>query len=208
MMPRPPDPPFAASRVFTASRAAVLNRPDALVTLLGSYLSQTELLEAHGLLSYVETNGVAGVEGHTWQSIKRLRESVRWTRTIMALNAGRVWARKRLVERIGPLLEAGIALAVVPSHDPLCTDTPIRRIAQALAQESGRTDATGCLVRHTRIRRIVFGGKSTIRLHKETIYVQNEERVAGQRVLLLDDIRKSGWRSPEKVECWLSKNIL
>ena len=54
-------------------------------------------------------------------------------------------------------------------------------------------DATSCLVRHTTIRRIVFGGPSTRALHRQTVRVENPSLVVGRRVLLLDDIaKKSG----------------
>jgi phosphoribosylpyrophosphate synthetase len=47
-------------------------------------------------------------------------------------------------------------------------------------------------VRHMTIRRITFGGPSTKALHRQTIRVENPHRVEGKRVLLLDDITKSG----------------
>ncbi|MGI4792147.1 MAG: phosphoribosyltransferase family protein [Janthinobacterium lividum] len=56
----------------------------------------------------------------------------------------------------------------------------------------GRIDATACLVRRTIICRIIFGGPSTLALHQQTIQVEDETLVQGKRVLLLDDIAKSG----------------
>ncbi len=53
-------------------------------------------------------------------------------------------------------------------------------------------DATGCLVRHTTIRRIIYGGPSTRALHRQTIRVGDGALVQGRSVLLLDDIVKSG----------------
>ncbi|MES2461286.1 MAG: phosphoribosyltransferase, partial [Armatimonadota bacterium] len=87
-------------------------------------------------------------------------------------------------------------------------DTPMRQLARELvsgaapvvpgAAEEGsvtsvsRIDATDCLVRHTKIVRIVFGGPSTPSLHRRTIRCECGEKIAGKRVLLLDDIAKSG----------------
>ena len=91
------------------------------------------------------------------------------------------------------MLEPGIGIAIVPSHDPWTIDTPTRELArQLVGLEPSRIDATGCLVRHTRIKRIVFGGPSSRALHRATIRVEQPELVAGRRVLLLDDIAKSG----------------
>lgn len=47
-------------------------------------------------------------------------------------------------------------------------------------------------MRHTTIRRIIYGGPSTRALHRQTIQVEEGALVQGQRVLLLDDITKSG----------------
>ena len=134
---------------------------------------------------------------------KRLRESraeysagvvqdnAAWTRVITTLNRDRKWPLKRLHALLDPLLELDIALAVVPPHRAFQAFWPVRTLAQTLA-ENGRIDATDCLVRHTTIRRIVYGGLSTRALHRQTIHVEHSELIEGKRVLLLDDIAKSG----------------
>jgi hypothetical protein len=121
-----------------------------------------------------------------------LREGVEWTRTINALNRGRRWALRRLFERLDPQLAPGIAVAVVPSHAAYVVDTPIRELACLLAASSERIDATDCLERHQTIPQIVFGGSSTRTLHRQTVHLLYPEKIIGQRVLLLDDIAKSG----------------
>jgi hypothetical protein len=115
-----------------------------------------------------------------------------WTRLINALNAGRRWPLDRLFEMLDPVLRPGIALAAVPPHRAYQAFWPVRELAGRLAAERGRVDATGCLVRVATIRRIVFGGPSTRALHRDTIRAEGAERVRGRRVLLLDDIAKSG----------------
>ena len=134
---------------------------------------------------------------------KRLRESraeysagvvqnnAAWTRVIAALNRDRKWPLKRLYTLLDPLLEPDIALAVVPPHRAFQAFWPVRTLAQMLA-ENGRIDATDCLVRHTTIRRIVYGGPSTRVLHRQTVQVEHSELIKEKRVLLLDDIAKSG----------------
>jgi predicted amidophosphoribosyltransferase len=119
-------------------------------------------------------------------------QSLEWTRLLTALNQERQWPLKRLFALLDPLLEPGIALAVVPPHRAYQAFWPTRTLARQLAGEQGRIDATACLVRHTSIRRITFGGPSTRALHRQTIRVEKAELVAGQRVLLLDDIARSG----------------
>ncbi len=120
-----------------------------------------------------------------------MNENATWTRLINALNGERQWPLKRLYAMLDLLLAPGIALAVVPPHRAFQAFWPVRTLAQMLAQ-NGRIDATACLVRHATIRRIIFGGLSTRALHKHTIQLEHGELVAGKRVLLLDDIAKSG----------------
>jgi hypothetical protein len=163
------------------------NRPGRIVTF-GPYLAANRLLEAHGQLRYA----LESQAGYQAVPSGDLRRAVRWTRWITALNDDRRWPIDRLFERIDPALEEGVALAVVPSHDPFLDDPPIRRLARRLAENGARIDATGCLVRHTKIRRIVWGGPSYRALHRDTIALHDPELVAGRRVLLLDDVAKSG----------------
>ncbi len=163
-----------------------LHDPRHIVTL-GNYYPQTQVGPAKSLLRETKAGYAAG-----GADARRVREGVAWTRWINELNKGRQWPVKRLFERLDPMLAPGIAVAVVPSHDPFHFLSPLRTLAQRLAAEQGRTDATGCLVRHTRIRRIIFGGPSTRELHRSTIGVEDVELVTGKSVLLLDDIAKSG----------------
>lgn len=114
-----------------------------------------------------------------------------WTRLLTALNAERQWPLKRLLEQLDPMLEPGIALAAVPPHRAYQAFWPTRTLAQRLAA-NGRIDATACLVRHTTIQRIIFGGPSTRTLHRQTIQIEEAEWIQGRGVLLLDDIAKSG----------------
>ncbi|MDX1931204.1 MAG: phosphoribosyltransferase [Capsulimonadales bacterium] len=184
------------SEIFVAGFER-FRRPDRIVTLLGNYLSSPQLLEAHGVTRLVRDAGMEGLYrteggGYSGSEVAQMQDDLRWTRWILALNQGRKWARTRLFERLSPMLAEGIAIAVVPSHNPFRTEEPIRLLAQALAADRDRIDATGCLVRHTKIQRIVYGGPSYRHLHLETIRVESPETVAGRSVLLLDDIARTG----------------
>lgn len=77
------------------------------------------------------------------------------------------------------MLELGIAFAVVPPHRAFQAFWPLRPLAQGLAV-NGRIDASSCLVRHTAIRRIIYGGPSTLALQRQTIQVEDRELVQGQ----------------------------
>lgn len=165
--------------IFTAG-GEQYNRPEKIVTL-GHYYAQGRSAAAQKSVR----------EGRAGYNAGRVYENAGWTRLINALNGERQWPLKRLYAVLDPLLLPGIALAVVPPHRAFQAFWPLRTLAQTLAA-NGRVDATSCLVRHTTIRRILYGGPSTRALHTQTIQVEDPERVAGRRVLLLDDIAKSG----------------
>lgn len=174
--------------IFTEAHAG-RNQPERIVTF-GLYLSVAAALDAHGEMRYVRETGAAG---YSASEVADRQATLRWTRQIDALNRGRKWARERFAALLNPMLADGIAVAVVPSHDPFVTDTPVRALARALAAAGNdRVDATGCLVRHTKIKRIVWGGPSFASLHRDTIRVEAPERFEGRHVLLLDDIARSG----------------
>jgi hypothetical protein len=162
------------------------NRPGRIVTL-GHFYPEREAETARDRLREPRGDYNAGAPADR----SMMGRNLGWTRMITALNAERQWALKRFTALLDPLLEPGIALCVVPTHLGYQAFWPTRTLAQQLAA-NGRIDATACLVRHTTIRRITFGGPSTRALHRETIRVEYPERVAGQRVLLLDDVAKSG----------------
>lgn len=102
------------------------------------------------------------------------------------MNALRAFQRK-----LDPMLAAGIAIAVVPPHDPGSTRSGIQELAQGLAA-NGRVDACSCLVRHTAIQKLATGGPRSIEVHLGSIRVDNAELIKDREVLLLDDVSTSG----------------
>ena len=157
-----------------------LNRPAKIVTL-GHYYPAGKRAAAQNAVR----------EARADYNARFVQENAGWTRLINALNGERQWPLKRLFAILDPLLAPGIALAAVPPHRAFQAFWPLRTLAQQLA-ENRRIDATSCLVRHTTIRRIIYGGPSTRALHRQTIQAEHQELIVGQRVLLLDDIAKSG----------------
>ena len=162
------------------------NRPARIVTL-GHYYPQGQIGEAKLLLREPREgyHTDAPAEG------RAIRQNLGWTQLINALNDERQWSLKRLFDILDPMLEPDIALAVVPTHLAYQAFWPMRTLARQLSA-NGRIDATSCLVRHTTIRKITFGGPSTRDLHRQTIHVENAPLIQDRQVLLLDDIAKSG----------------
>lgn len=169
--------------------AGHLNRPARIVTL-GHVYAQGQGRVAKNALNAVR-EGRAGYDAAPPADPQAMARNAAWTRLITALNADRQWPLKRLFEQLDPLLEPDIALAAVPPHRAYQAFWPTRTLAQRLAA-NGRIDATASLVRQATIQRIVFGGPSTRALHRETILVEEAHLIQGRRVLLLDDIAKSG----------------
>lgn len=163
------------------------NRPARIVTL-GHFYPQGQAGIAKNLLREVRVQGYqTGGEADA----AKIGDHLAWTRLLQALGRERQWPLQRLFAILDPMLEPGIAIAAVPPHRAYQAFWPLRTLAQRLAT-NGRRDAAACLTRHTTIRRILFGGPSTRALHRQTIDVEATELIQGRRVLLLDDIAKSG----------------
>ncbi len=178
------EPPKA--RVIFAAGSPYADAPERILTL-GHFYPREARGKAQTRLQ--ETRPAYGAEPPENRFV--MHQNLGWTRLITALNAGRQWPLNRLFDLLDPLLEPGIALTVVPTHDSYRAFTPMQKLAKELA-ENGRVDAVSCLIRHTTIRKITYGGESTRELHRETIRVENRLRIEGRAVLLLDDIVKSG----------------
>ena len=165
------------------------NQPARIVTL-GHVYPQGQARAAKAALDVLrESRGRYDAAPHADpQAVVR---NAGWTKLLAALNAGRQWPLKRLFDQLDPLLLPDVALAAVPPHRAYQAFWPTRTLAQRLAA-NGRIDATACLVRQTTIRRILFGGPSTRALHRATVSVESAHLIQGRRVLLLDDIAKSG----------------
>ncbi len=163
------------------------NQPPKIVTL-GHYYPKPKVAAAKSLVK--EARPQYGTSSGA--DVRIVRDHLAWTRLLDALSSERKWPLKRLYEQLNPMLAPGIAIAVVPPHRAYQAFWPLRTLAQTLAAEEGRVDATGCLVRHTTIRRIIYGGPSTRALHRQTISIEDGALVQGRSVLLLDDIAKSG----------------
>jgi hypothetical protein len=172
------------------------NRPGQIVTL-GHYYPKERAGAARDVLKERRAGYDAGPPANS-EPLRSaplrpgtMRRNLGWTQLINSLNAERQWPHKRLFELLNPMLEPDIAIAVVPTHMAYQAFWPLRTLARELAAH-GRIDATSCLVRHTTIRRITYGGPSSRALHRQTIRIENAHLVASKRVLLLDDIAKSG----------------
>lgn len=185
-MPDEPDdrtdsPTDSPPRIFVPA-ADHYNRPARIVTL-GHVYAQGRGRAARDAVR--ESRAPYGADP---QAVAR---NAGWTRLVAALNAERQWPLRRLFEMLDPLLTPDIALTAVPPHRAYQAFWPTRTLAQRLAA-NGRVDATASLVRHVTIQRIVFGGPSTRALHRATVHVEEAHLIQGRRVLLLDDIAKSG----------------
>jgi predicted amidophosphoribosyltransferase len=115
-----------------------------------------------------------------------------WSGYILDLKQKKESAIQLFFKELNPMIESGIAIAVVPSHDPDSTlQSGIYKLAQELANNN-RIDATHCLKRHTKIRKLSHGGDRNIGIHLQSIRVENNYLIQKQAVCLLDDISTTG----------------
>jgi predicted amidophosphoribosyltransferase len=111
---------------------------------------------------------------------------------ILDLKDGSDHAIAHFLKELDGLISPGVAIAVVPSHDPAKTNSGIRRLAQALAGSKGRKDASHCLVRHTKIVKLAGGGDRSIDTHLGSIRIEDPVTPSFENVILLDDVSTSG----------------
>jgi hypothetical protein len=111
---------------------------------------------------------------------------------MLDLNKGKDGGQQFFAALIEPTLGSGFSIAVVPSHNPEKVMPGIRLFAKALAGVGKRGDATGCLVRHTKIDKLAAGGDRSLTVHLRSIRVDDANLVKGADILLLDDVMTSG----------------
>ncbi|RJT22093.1 hypothetical protein D3227_39585 [Mesorhizobium waimense] len=99
---------------------------------------------------------------------------------------------KHFAKILGPELKDNIAMAVVPSHDPKKTDGGLHALVRKLTESGNRLDASGSLVRVTKIDKLAHGGDRSIEVHQGSIRVAHPELIKGRHVVLIDDVQKTG----------------
>ncbi|MEX4008466.1 ComF family protein [Neoaquamicrobium sediminum] len=111
---------------------------------------------------------------------------------ILDLKENKPHAVKHFSDLLDPELHDGIAIAVVPSHDPEAIGGGLASIASQLATKGNRIDASSALRRTVKIQKLAHGGDRSITVHRESIEVADAASIKGKHVLLLDDVHKSG----------------
>jgi hypothetical protein len=93
---------------------------------------------------------------------------------------------------LGPLINGGYPICIVPSHTPGNENSGMALLARALARRVDGIDGTGVLVRHQNIHAAHEGGGRDIERHLSSVEVVYEDLIFQQDVLLLDDICTTG----------------
>ncbi len=110
---------------------------------------------------------------------------------ILNLKNGKSEAIERFFHTINPMINAGVCIAVVPSHDPARLDSGIRKLGAKLATD-GRINAIDCLIRTKEIAKLASGGDRREQTHIDSIVVQDGRIIQGRKVCLLDDVMTTG----------------
>jgi hypoxanthine phosphoribosyltransferase len=87
-------------------------------------------------------------------------------------------------------ISEGIVLTYVPSSKKENTDTGIRGVVRLLTERGPFSDATNCVVRHTTAPE--SKGRKEEEKIRETIRIENPDKIQGKNVLILDDVTTSG----------------
>jgi hypothetical protein len=115
-----------------------------------------------------------------------------YSRQILNLKKGDIEAVQFFFDRVNPELGDDFAIAIVPSHDPTNFAGGLKKLASKIANVGDRSDASGCLVRHTKTEKLTSGGNRTVDVHTASINVANDWLIIDRNVLLLDDVTSTG----------------
>jgi Phosphoribosyl transferase domain len=130
--------------------------------------------------------GVHAQGGGTWDDFPE------HSRNILDFKRGKTEPIAGFVTQIEPELPEGVAIAVVPGHDPANPGTGLPTLAAALASKGRRIDASSVLVRTAKIAKLATGGDRSEEVHAKSVMVVNAHLIKGKDVLLLDDVAKTG----------------
>jgi predicted amidophosphoribosyltransferase len=111
---------------------------------------------------------------------------------ILDLKSAKTTAIAAFKAQIEPELPDGIAIAVVPGHDPAKPGKGLQSLVAELVRGSDRIDASSVLVRTQKIEKLAHGGNRSEEVHAKSVKVINANLIKGKNVLLLDDVAKTG----------------
>ncbi len=114
------------------------------------------------------------------------------TQKILRLKQSDPKAVQEFTDQLSDFLCGGIAVAVVPGHDPAKADSGIRRVACKVAAEHKRIDLTTAIVRTHRIQPLHRGGDRSEEVMKASLAVRHAELIRGKTIVVLDDVTTSG----------------
>jgi len=112
--------------------------------------------------------------------------------TILDLKDEKRYAIKRFAKEVRRLVEDGIAISIVPPHDPEDPDSGIRKVATRIAKAAGRMDATECLARTDFVPPQSTGTRRSRTDHLDSLEVTSRSVIRDEEVLLLDDVTTTG----------------
>lgn len=124
---------------------------------------------------------------HPYSSKKFDRPSGR----ILDFKEGQEYAFQYYLEAMDEEIAEDAVVCGVPSHAP-GGNGGVRQLARQLAQRGNRIDATSCLVRYEKTRKLSEGGRRQPEVHLDSIRVESENIILGRHVSLIDDVTTTG----------------
>lgn len=112
--------------------------------------------------------------------------------TVLDLKDKKRYAVKRFAKEVRRLAEDGIAISIIPPHDPEDPDSGIRKVATRLAKSVGRKDVTECLARTDFVPQQATGTRRTRTDHLDSFEIISRPLIRDKDVLLLGDVNTTG----------------
>jgi hypothetical protein len=119
-----------------------------------------------------------------------------FSRNILILKNTSSASREEVVceffSKLEPIIPVNCLVVSIPSSDPANRDRGISEIIKKLCHEGRRKNGDGILYRRKKIVPAHFGGLRNVNSHLDTMAVSDPSLIAGNDVVLLDDVVTSG----------------
>jgi predicted amidophosphoribosyltransferase len=116
-----------------------------------------------------------------------------YSRLILNLKDGHTEALLHFEPILRAAVPSGHTLVVVPSHDPTCSNSPVRQLVQRICKGNiSLTDATGCIQRTCLRPKLAHGGDRSVAGHLNSMGIADRYLVRHRKVIIIDDVSTTG----------------
>lgn len=126
-----------------------------------------------------------------WERKERNEAFDEFAARVLDLKERKAGAIRYFFELLDDRICRGVTICVVPSSDPRICYGGVGILGSRLAAQ-GRCDKVRFLIRAVKVPKLAYGGIRSKEMHLRSIVTDESMNVAGEEVLLLDDVATTG----------------